>query len=106
MILHEPLLEKARINNILDFPYDIFVYGDDSCGSGRNEQVEPHFHFSDNIKNGNWKLSILIPTVTEWNQIKELYILLLITFANIQRFLVESFKLICLFNKNVVYLLL
>jgi hypothetical protein len=64
----------ARINDIKEFPYDVFVYGGDSYGSGRNEHGEPHFHFADKIKGGKWSFSVLIPTVEEWNQNKELYI--------------------------------
>ena len=74
IILHNPVLEMARINDPKEFPYDVFVYGGDSYGSGRNEHGEPHFHFADKIKGGNWSFSILIPTVDEWNQNKELYI--------------------------------
>lgn len=74
IILHNPVLEMARINDPKEFPYDVFVYGCDSYGSGRNEHGEPHFHFADKIKGGNWSFSILIPTVDEWNQNKELYI--------------------------------
>ena len=71
---HDYLVEMARINNIKDFPYDVFVYGDDSYGNGRNEHGEPHFHFSDKIKGGEYQFSVLIPSVEEWKQIKELYI--------------------------------
>lgn len=74
IITHEPLIEMARINDPKEFPFDVFVYGGDSYGSGRNEHGEPHFHFSDKIKVGNWEFSVLIPTVEEWNQNKELYI--------------------------------
>ena len=74
IVKNNPILEMARINNIKEFPYDVFVYGGDSYGSGRNEHGEPHFHFSDKIKSGNWEFSILIPTVEEWKQNKELYI--------------------------------
>jgi hypothetical protein len=64
----------ARINDPKEFPYDVFVYGDDSYGSGRNEHGDPHFHFADKIKGGKWQFSVFIPTVDEWNQNKELYI--------------------------------
>lgn len=74
IITHEPLLEMARINDRKEFPFDVFVYGGNSYGSGRNEHGEPHFHFADRIKGGQWEFSILIPTVTEWEQNKELYI--------------------------------
>jgi len=74
IVLHDPILEMARINDPNDFPFDVFVYGGDSYGSGRNEHGEPHFHFADKIKGGKWSFSILIPTVEEWNQNKELYI--------------------------------
>ena len=74
IITHDPVLEMARINDIKEIPYDIFVYGGDSYGSGRNEHGDPHFHFADKIREGDWHFSILIPTVEEWNQSKELYI--------------------------------
>lgn len=64
----------ARINDITKYPYDVFVYGGNSYGSGRNEHGKPHFHFADKIKGGNWQFSVLIPTVEEWNQNKDLYI--------------------------------
>ncbi len=71
---HDYLIEMARINDINEFPYDVFVYGGDSYGTGRNEHGDPHFHFTDKIKGGNWHLSVLIPTVEEWKQNKEVYI--------------------------------
>ena len=71
---HDPILEMARINDPMLFPYDVFVYGGDSYGTGRNEHGDPHFHFADKIKGGNWQFSILIPTIEQWNQNKELYI--------------------------------
>lgn len=74
IITHDPVLEMARINDPKEFPYDVFVYGGDSYGSGRNEHGEPHFHFADKIKGGKWQFSIFIPTVEEWKQNKELYI--------------------------------
>lgn len=74
IVLHDPVLEMARINDPKDFTYDVFVYGGDSYGSGRNEHGDPHFHFADKIKGGNWQFSVFIPTVEEWNQNKELYI--------------------------------
>lgn len=74
IILHDPILEMARINDPKEFPYDVFVYGGDSYGSGRNEHGDPHFHFADKIKGGKWSFSVFIPTVEEWNQNKELYI--------------------------------
>jgi len=74
IILHDPILEMARINDPKDFTYDVFVYGGDSYGSGRNEHGDPHFHFADKIKGGKWQFSVFIPTVEEWNQNKELYI--------------------------------
>jgi len=74
IFLHDPILEMARINDPKDFKYDVFVYGGDSYGSGRNEHSDPHFHFADKIKGGNWQFSVFIPTVEEWKQNKELYI--------------------------------
>jgi hypothetical protein len=74
IILHDPVLEMARINDPKEFPFDVFVYGRNSYGSGRNEHGEPHFHFADKVKGGEWQFSIFIPTVKEWDQNKELYI--------------------------------
>ncbi len=74
IITHDPVLEMARINDPKEFPFDVFVYGGDSYGSGRNEHGDPHFHFADKIKGGKWQFSVLIPTVEQWNQNKELYI--------------------------------
>lgn len=74
IITHDPFLEMARINDPKEFPFDVFVYGGDSYGSGRNEHGDPHFHFADKIKGGKWQFSVLIPTVEQWNQNKELYI--------------------------------
>jgi len=74
IITHDPILEMARINDPKEFPFDVFVYGGDSYGTGRNEHGDPHFHFADKIKGGNWQFSVFIPTVEEWNQNKELYI--------------------------------
>ena len=74
IIKHDPILEMARINDPKEFPFDVFVYGGDSYGTGRNEHGDPHFHFADKIKGGNWHFSVLIPTFEEWNQNKELYI--------------------------------
>ena len=75
IIKHDPILEMARINNKKDFNYDVFVYGGNSYMSGRNEHGDPHFHFADKIKTGKWEFSILIPTVEQWKQSKELYII-------------------------------
>ena len=74
IITHDPILEMARINDIKEFKFDVFVYGGDSYGVGRNEHGSPHFHFADKIKGGDWHFSVLIPTVEEWKQRKELYI--------------------------------
>jgi len=71
---YDLIIEMARINDITKYPYDVFVYGGNSYGSGRNEHGKPHFHFADKIKGGNWQFSVLIPTVEEWNQNKDLYI--------------------------------
>jgi hypothetical protein len=74
IITHDPVLEMARINDPKELPYDVFVYGGDSYGTGRNEHGNPHFHFADKIKDGEFHFSVLIPTVEEWKQNKELYI--------------------------------
>ena len=74
IVLHDPILEMARINDPKEFVYDVFVYGGDSYGVGRNEHVDPHFHFADKIKGGRCGVSVIIPTVEEWSQNKELYI--------------------------------
>lgn len=71
----DSILELARINDKKEFNYDVFVKGSSSYGTGQKEHGEPHFHFSDNIKNPNkFDYSILIPTQKEWEQNKELYI--------------------------------
>ena len=64
---YDLIIEMARINDIIKYPYDVFVYGGNSYG-------KPHFHFADRIKGGNWQFSVLIPTVDEWKQNKDLYI--------------------------------
>lgn len=70
------VVEMARINDKKSFPFDVFVYGGNSYGSGRNEHGEPHFHFSDNIKNPDKiNISIKIPTKKEWKSNKELTII-------------------------------
>jgi len=74
IITHDTVLEMARINDPKELPYDVFVYGGDSYGTGRNEHDDPHFHFADKIKGGKFHFSVLIPTVEEWKQNKELYI--------------------------------
>jgi len=63
IIIHDPILEMA--------PFDVFVYGGDSYGAGRNEHSDPHFHFADKIKGGKWQFSVFIPTTEEWNQNKK-----------------------------------
>jgi len=70
-----PILEMARININDGLKYDVFVYGGNSYGIGRNEHGEPHFHFADKIKGGKFQFSILIPGVIDWQQSKELYII-------------------------------
>jgi hypothetical protein len=62
-------IEIAIINDIKTFNYDVFVYG------GRLEYGEPHFHFADKIKGGNWQFLVQIPIVEQWKQSKELYII-------------------------------
>ncbi len=74
IITHDPVLEMARINDPKELPYDVFVYGGDSYGTGRNEHGNPHFHFADKIKGGEFHFLVLIPTVEECKQNKELYI--------------------------------
>jgi hypothetical protein len=69
------LIEMVSINGN-EIPYDVCVFGGNSYGGGRNEHGEPHFHFSDNINNyQKFKLSIIIPKLTEWNNIKDLKII-------------------------------
>lgn len=67
------LLERARINNKIRFPYDVFVYGGTKYGHGRQEHGEPHFHYSDDIDSNNaeFKFSVRIPEVvsTEMSQV-------------------------------------
>lgn len=69
------ILEMARINDKKVFNYDVFVYGGNSLGSGRNEHGQPHFQFSKKITGSGFKLDIEIPTAIEWEQNKELYII-------------------------------
>lgn len=71
---HDYLIEMARINDKISFQYDVFVYGGDSYGSGRNEHGYPHFHFADKIKGGKFSFSVFIPSKIQWSQSKELYI--------------------------------
>ena len=65
--------EMSRINKN-EIPYDINVFNG-TDGGFRNEQGEPHFHVSDNIKNPTWKLSILIPSIKEWKLNNDLIII-------------------------------
>ena len=68
------LVEMAKINKD-EIPYDVYVNGGDSYGTGRNEHGKPHFHFADNMKNySKFKLSVLIPTIEEWKNNKTLII--------------------------------
>lgn len=71
---YDLIVEMSRINDIKDFQFDVFVYGGNSYDSVRKEHGDPHFHFADKIKGGNFQFSILIPTVEEWNQNKNIYI--------------------------------
>lgn len=74
IVTHEAILEMARINNLKEFPYDVFVYGGSPLHGGRCEHGEPHFHFADKIEGGDFHFSILIPTIEEWKNSNELYI--------------------------------
>jgi len=68
------VVEMATISG-KDFPYVVFVNGGNSYGQGRNEHGEPHFHFTDNVKGSQrFDLSVLIPTIIDWNQNKYLSI--------------------------------
>ena len=72
---NDMIVEMARINDKNKFNYDVFVNGGNSYGTGRNEHGEPHFHYSDNIKTPKkFSLSILIPTLNEWTENRELEI--------------------------------
>jgi hypothetical protein len=73
LVTNDYLIEMARINNQVKFPYDVFVYGGPSYGN-RAEHGDPHFHFADKIKGGNYHFSVLIPSTIDWQQNKELYI--------------------------------
>jgi hypothetical protein len=70
----EFIVEMARININDGFPYCVYVKGGDHYGQGRKEHGDPHFHFYDKAKGGNWEFSVLIPTVEEWKQNKNIYI--------------------------------
>jgi hypothetical protein len=75
LISHEPMMETARINDYEDLKYAVLVNGGPSDAPGEKEYGEPHFHFSDKRINSNWEFSVLIPSVDEWKQSKELYII-------------------------------
>jgi hypothetical protein len=69
------IIELAKINRD-ELPFDVCVFGGNSYGSGRSEHGEPHFHISDNInKPDKFKISILIPTINDWKNNKELLII-------------------------------
>ena len=71
----EMLVELAKINKG-ELPFDVCVFGGSSYSGGRNEHGEPHFHFTDNIKNPDkFKLSVRIPTIDEWKSNPQLIIL-------------------------------
>ena len=72
--IDEDVLEMARININDGFPNIVIVNGGNSYGAGRKEHGEPHFHYLDKFKGGQFSFSVLIPTVEEWNTSKELYI--------------------------------
>ena len=65
----EMLVELAKINKG-ELPFDVCVFGASSYSGGRNEHEEPHFHFTDKVKGGRYKLSILIPDENIWNESK------------------------------------
>ncbi len=69
----EILFEIARINDLKSFNVDIFVYGGDSYGTGRNEHGTPHFLYR--IKKGDPEYRIQIPSYTEWKTDKTLIFL-------------------------------
>ena len=64
--------EMARVNDPKEFPYDVFVYGSDSFGTGRNEHGEPHYTFE---RKGEFYLKIKIPTLLEWNRNKRIEVI-------------------------------
>ena len=68
--VHDLLVEMARINDKTTFPYDVFVKGGDSYGTGQNEHGDPHFSFK---KGDDFDLKIKIPT--DWNDNKTLTII-------------------------------
>ena len=69
------VVEMATVNGT-NFPHHVSVRGGNSYGSGRNEHSGPHFHYSDRAKNSEiFRLTILIPTIKDWNLNKEVVIL-------------------------------
>jgi hypothetical protein len=71
----ELLIEMAKINRD-EIPYDVCVFGGSSYGGGRQEHGQPHFHYADNIKTPDkFKLAVIIPTIEEWQERQELFII-------------------------------
>jgi len=66
------IVEKAKINGI-EIPYNVYVYGGNSYGKGRNEHGEPHFY----VYNKSKKLQVIfkIPSTNQWKNKKELIII-------------------------------
>lgn len=72
-MIYNPILEMTMINYDKEtFPYGAFVYGNGFY----NPDGEPHFFYFDDIDGSNeWYFIIQIPTVAQWEQSKELYII-------------------------------
>lgn len=69
------VVEMATVNGA-NFPHHVSVRGGNSYGTGRNEHSEPHFHYSDRAKNPEiFSLTILIPTIKDWDLNKTLTII-------------------------------
>ena len=70
----EPDIEIAKINKD-EIPYGVYVLGGYTYGKGRKEIGKPHFYYSDNYYTSNkFNVAILIPTIAEWIENKELVI--------------------------------
>ena len=69
------VVEMATVNGA-NFPHHVSVRGGNSYGTGRNEHSEPHFYYSDRAKNPEiFSLTILIPTIKDWDLNKTLTII-------------------------------
>lgn len=69
-------IEMAKINDMVDLEYDVYIEGGIYYGNVLIDCCEPHFHYSDNYNNPQkFSISVLIPNVNEWKENKELIII-------------------------------